>query len=59
MKSDLNIWALTKGAFTQARANLNPWAFKRLNEVAVDSFYDGKEYLYSIKFTYLPLIKPT
>lgn len=43
-QSDFNIRAVTKGAFTQARAKLNPWAFKRLNEVAVNSFYDGAEY---------------
>lgn len=41
MKSDFNIREVTKGAFTQARAKLNPWAFKRLNEVAVNSFYEG------------------
>jgi hypothetical protein len=44
MQSDFNIRAVTKGAFTQARAKLNPWAFKRLNEVAVNSFYDSAEY---------------
>ena len=43
-QSDFNIRAVTKGAFTQARAKLNPWAFKRLNEVAVNSFYNGAEY---------------
>jgi len=43
-KSDFNIREVTKGAFTQARAKLNPSAFKRLNEVAVNSFYDGAEY---------------
>jgi len=43
-QSDFNIRAVTKGAFTQARAKLDPWAFKRLNEVAVNSFYDGAEY---------------
>ena len=43
-QSDFNIRAVTKGAFTQARAKLNPWAFKRLNEVAVTSFYNGAEY---------------
>lgn len=32
---------VTKGALSLARAKLNPWAFKRLNEVAVDSFYEG------------------
>lgn len=43
-QSDFNIREVTKGAFTQARAKLNPWAFKRLNEVAVNSFYNGAEY---------------
>lgn len=43
-QSDFNIRAVTKGAFTQARAKLNPWAFKRLNEVAVNSFYNGAQY---------------
>lgn len=43
-QSDFNIRAVTKSTFTQARAKLNPWAFKRLNEVAVNSFYDGAEY---------------
>jgi hypothetical protein len=43
-QSDFNIRAVTKSAFTQARAKLNPWAFKRLNEVAVNSFYNGAEY---------------
>lgn len=37
--SEFNIREVTKGALSQARAKLNPWAFKRLNEVAVDSFY--------------------
>lgn len=42
--SDFNIRKVTKGAFTQARAKLNPWAFKRLTEVAVDTFYNEAEY---------------
>lgn len=42
-KSDFKIREVTKGAFTQAMAKLNPWAFKRLNEVAVDTFYKGAE----------------
>jgi hypothetical protein len=42
--SDFKIREATKGAFTQARAKLNPWAFQRLNEVAVDTFYDEAEY---------------
>ncbi len=44
-QSDFNIREVTKGAFTQARAKLNPWAFQRLNQVAVNSFYDGAEYI--------------
>lgn len=44
-QSDYNIReVLTKGAFPQARAKLNPCAFKRLNEVTVDTFYQGAEY---------------
>ncbi len=43
-KSDFKIREATKGAFSQARAKLNPWAFQRLNQVAVDTFYNGAEY---------------
>ena len=43
-RSDFNIREVTKGAFTQARAKLNPWAFERLNEVAANTFYDGAKY---------------
>ena len=43
-RSDFNIREVTKGAFTQARAKLNPWAFKRLNDVTANTFYDGAEY---------------
>jgi hypothetical protein len=39
-KSDFSIREVTKGAFTQARAKLNPEAFKRLNQVAIDTFYE-------------------
>lgn len=42
--NDYSIRAVTKGAFSQARAKLNPWAFKRLNEVAVNSFYKDVSY---------------
>lgn len=42
-RSDFSIREVTKGAFTQARAKLNPWAFKRLNEVAIESFYTDNE----------------
>jgi len=41
--SDFNIRKATKSAFTQARKKLNPWAFKRLNEVTVDTFYENNE----------------
>ena len=43
-RSDFNIREVTKGAFTQARAKLSPWAFERLNEVAANTFYDEAEY---------------
>jgi hypothetical protein len=41
---DFNICAVTKSAFTKARAKLNPLAFKRLNEGAVNAFYDKAPY---------------
>ena len=34
--ADFNIREVTKSAFSQARQKLNPWAFKRLNEVTVN-----------------------
>jgi hypothetical protein len=43
---DFNIREVTKSALTQARAKLNPWAFKRLNEVTVNGFY--KEAFYYV-----------
>jgi len=43
-QEDLKLRVITKGALTQARAKLNEWAFTRLNEVAVNSFYDNAEY---------------
>jgi len=42
--SDYSIRKVTKSAFTQARAKLNPWAFQRLNEVAEKGFYESAEY---------------
>ena len=42
-QSDFKIREVTKGAFTQARAKLNPAAFKRLNEVAASTFYQQAE----------------
>jgi hypothetical protein len=41
---DFNIRAVTKGALTQARANLNPEAFKRLNTVAANTYYNEVAY---------------
>jgi len=43
-RTDCKIREITKGALTQARSKLNEWAFIRLNEVAVDNFYDNAEY---------------
>lgn len=42
--SDFNIRKATKSAFTQARAKLKPEGFKRLNEIAVNIFYDEAPY---------------
>lgn len=42
--SDFKIREVTKSAFTQARAKLDPWAFQRLNEVSVATFYEGANY---------------
>jgi hypothetical protein len=42
--SDFNIRQVTKGAFSKARSKLSPWAFKRLNEVAVNTFYQDAPY---------------
>lgn len=42
---DFNIREVTKGALSQSRAKLNPWAFQRLNEIAVTTFYEKAEYL--------------
>jgi len=44
VSSDYTIRDVTKGAFSQARSKLNAWAFTRLNEVAVDTFYNEAEY---------------
>jgi hypothetical protein len=41
---DFNIRTVTKSAFTKARAKLNPWGFKRLNEVAINTFYEQAPY---------------
>jgi hypothetical protein len=42
--SDFSIRQATKGAFSQARQKLNPWAFQRLNDVVVDYFYREADY---------------
>lgn len=42
--SDYTIRKATKGAFSQARSKLNEWGFIRLNEIAVDTFYDKADY---------------
>ena len=42
--SDYTIREATKGAFSQARSKLNEWGFIRLNEVAVETFYQKVEY---------------
>lgn len=43
-RTDLKIREITKGALTQSRAKLNEWAFIRINEVAVNTFYAQAEY---------------
>ena len=41
---DFNIRKVTKGAFTKARAKLNPTAFIELNENVNNTFYSGAPY---------------
>ena len=43
-QTDFKIREITKGAFSQSRAKLNEWAFIRLNEVVVNTFYEKSEY---------------
>jgi hypothetical protein len=43
--SEFNIRAVTKGAFTQARAKLNPGAFIELNDSVNHTFYSEAPYL--------------
>lgn len=43
-RRDFKIREVTKGALSQARAKLNEWAFIRLNEVTVNTFYEEAEY---------------
>ena len=42
---DYDIKRVTKGAFTQSRAKLNPYAFTRLSEIACQTFYEDAPYL--------------
>lgn len=42
--SDYTIREATKGAFSQARSKLNELGFIRLNEIAVDTFYEMSDY---------------
>jgi len=42
--SEYSIREATKGAFSQARSKLNEWGFIRLNEIAVNTFYDKSDY---------------
>jgi len=41
---EFNIREVTKGGFSKSRRKLDPWAFQRLNEVAVDSFYQSADF---------------
>ena len=43
-KNDYSKREVTKGALTQARAKLEPYAFIRLNEVAGTTFYEHAQY---------------
>jgi len=38
---EFNIREVTKGALSQSRSKLNPWAFQRLNEVTIEKFYQS------------------
>jgi len=42
--SDYTIRKATKGAFSQARSKLNEYGFIRLNEIAVETFYERANY---------------
>ena len=42
--ADFNIRKVTKGAFSKARQLVDPYAFSRLNEVAVNTFYEEAPY---------------
>lgn len=55
LDSEFNIRAVTKGAFTQARAKLKPEGFKRLNEIAVNTFYQEAAYYKWFEFRVLAI----
>ena len=42
-QEDFNIREVTKGGLSQSRRKLNPAAFKRLNQLAVEGFYGNTE----------------
>ena len=44
IRGNYNIREATSGALTQARAKLNPYAFQRLNEIAVTTFYKDADF---------------
>ena len=41
---DFSVRQVTKGAFSTARKKLNPWAFQRLNDIAIEAFYLGADF---------------
>ena len=43
-KTDFNIRKVSKGAFTKARAHLNPESFKYLNTIICRNFYRDEAY---------------
>jgi len=47
LNDDFNFREITKGALSQARSKLNPWAFKRLNEVISNAFYTESPFYYT------------
>lgn len=44
MGDNFNINKVTKGAFSKARAKLDPWAFIRLKDIVTTIFYQGTNY---------------
>jgi len=44
-KGDYNIRQATAGALTQARAKLNPYAFTRLHELSISTFYEEADFI--------------